>query len=458
MDDRVVRTCKTCNTTKQIDEFEKTAAKSRRLDCKKCYSCKKAERAKTAAKSHVPSSVPKPTACAECSRGQPDVDFKWRTDINKGGWRNTCNDCFNKKGYSQASRKRRMEKDPDGYRAHSARVHLDWSRRNPDKLKEQQLKERMDPDRRIKSLVTEANARNINVDMRDSESLKLKFTQSCAYCAFTPEIGKDFLNGLSRVDHTGGYTDTNTVPCCGVCNHMKGPQEIDEFIDNIRRITKHLNLDIEAVVVGSRTPARALGGWVDLRVSSKKEKKDLLTVEQKVELWSSPCYVCGRSPSFGIDRYDASGDYTTENSKPCCTDCNYMKSDRPFQDFTMHVGLIAAFTATWVLKDVRNVPLKICSGAQRIPVVMCDPTTSNAHLIFPSMSCAADVMGVTLPAIEKGMYCLQCFVARMLAKRISRAAPRQTYMCGYHHRLSQMEIRVNYIEKAVLPCFMGHFF
>ena len=72
-----------------------------------------------------------------------------------------------------------------------------------------------------------------------------------------------------------------------------------------------------------------------------------LTKEQFRELTSLNCWYCNKPPSSlwkqkrtngsylnnGIDRKNNNIGYTIENSVPCCTDCNFMKSSRSYEDF-----------------------------------------------------------------------------------------------------------------------------
>lgn len=72
-----------------------------------------------------------------------------------------------------------------------------------------------------------------------------------------------------------------------------------------------------------------------------------LTRQEFRALTSSNCWYCGSPPASlwkqkrtngpylnnGIDRKDNNIGYTTENSVPCCTDCNFMKSSRSYEDF-----------------------------------------------------------------------------------------------------------------------------
>jgi hypothetical protein len=127
------RQCKTCSLHKSVDDFEVTKRKDeqvicRRAVCKPCYSAGKAAKAKAAAVDHDPDSVPKPSSCAECGKGPDEVDFKWRTDVQKGGWRSSCNECYGDKGYDSAYRARERAKDEQAFLARNARIHLEWSR------------------------------------------------------------------------------------------------------------------------------------------------------------------------------------------------------------------------------------------------------------------------------------------------------------------------------------------
>lgn len=70
---------------------------------------------------------------------------------------------------------------------------------------------------------------------------------NCHYCGQPPyTIFKRFKNrievytGIDRVDNEKGYIPDNVVPCCGVCNFMKGRLGLDVFLAQIKRI--HANL------------------------------------------------------------------------------------------------------------------------------------------------------------------------------------------------------------------------
>lgn len=84
-----------------------------------------------------------------------------------------------------------------------------------------------------------------------------------------------------------------------------------------------------------------------------------LSKEEHLEIIKQPCYYCGSEPKLkqpnrgkgkyvgvpvpynGIDRMDSMRGYEKENCVPCCTKCNYMKSDMNISSFIEHILKIA---------------------------------------------------------------------------------------------------------------------
>ncbi len=83
-----------------------------------------------------------------------------------------------------------------------------------------------------------------------------------------------------------------------------------------------------------------------------------LTLSEFLVLAGSDCHYCGIPPcqehtggnpgyngAFvhnGIDRADNSLGYTSVNSVPCCSECNYAKARRPYTDFVAWLDRVAA--------------------------------------------------------------------------------------------------------------------
>lgn len=73
-------------------------------------------------------------------------------------------------------------------------------------------------------------------------------TSLCFYCGSPPQnkISNSknnpyFYNGIDRKDNTKGYTLSNTVPCCTICNRAKRDLPYTEFcswLDTLIRFTK----------------------------------------------------------------------------------------------------------------------------------------------------------------------------------------------------------------------------
>ena len=74
---------------------------------------------------------------------------------------------------------------------------------------------------------------------------------SCRYCGAAPEMvienrpktGRYVYSSIDRRDQAFGYTESNSVPCCKICNYMKWTLSEEEFI---RR----------AIVIASKEQAR----------------------------------------------------------------------------------------------------------------------------------------------------------------------------------------------------------
>lgn len=75
-----------------------------------------------------------------------------------------------------------------------------------------------------------------------------EFTKgSCFYCGREPyqkivvpaKTGEYLYNGLDRQNNLLGYTKTNTVSCCGVCNDMKRARSAEEFIAACVAVVNH---------------------------------------------------------------------------------------------------------------------------------------------------------------------------------------------------------------------------
>ena len=101
-----------------------------------------------------------------------------------------------------------------------------------------------DSDRVKNSLIQEYNnsayQRGLLYDLSETflfSSIKM----NCHYCGKHPSKPhrkcETFLyNGLDRVDNSIGYIESNVVPCCYICNKMKGELSVEVFLEHINNI------------------------------------------------------------------------------------------------------------------------------------------------------------------------------------------------------------------------------
>lgn len=350
------RKCKICEETKPIDHYECTTkdGKCRRAVCKPCYQKKKAEIAKKKSKEIDRTTVPKPN-CSECGKTYPEVDFAWRDDVAQGGWRSVCRTCYNTRGYSEKSRVKRRAEDEKGFLEKNAEQARKWREKNPEKVKEQEYKTRVIPEKRWRVFLNYIRSKHgkdnlhLYIRLEESELLQAKMTKPCFYCNHMPKENET-LNGLDKVNPKGIYEDANTVPCCGVCNNIKSTFHVDEFIQGVREIY-HNNYHIIETYEEVHRPINLSGD------NSRREfdiDKGDLTQEDKVDLYVDACYLCGRSPAFGIDRVDPKIGYVIDNCKPCCYMCNYMKKDFKLEEFLGHIYRIHSHTSYWIIGDTSD--------------------------------------------------------------------------------------------------------
>lgn len=71
--------------------------------------------------------------------------------------------------------------------------------------------------------------------------------ENCYYCGIEPiqcrkkrfRNGCYAHNGIDRLNSNKGYTIKNSVPCCEICNKAKRDMPFEDFINWIKRLSKH---------------------------------------------------------------------------------------------------------------------------------------------------------------------------------------------------------------------------
>ena len=325
-----MKTCTICEVDKDDSAFEAVR--------KQCKQCRRKQRKTAAGEAGEVDRLTAPhvKACIECDAPWSVSKFKWRTDIQGGSWRPSCNACYNGKKHYAVYRQRKRDDDEASFLEHNAKMMKIWRDANPDKVKALYLKRQANVDSRWGQLVTYAKTKGKFVDIRQIDVLKKRMTEPCFYCGFdAPERHR--LNGLDCVDPRKGYTAENTVPACAPCNMMKCTKSIDSFVYHARR-----NRSQPATGPPASVP--------QIMKTTTKSKLNDLARDDITRLHLSHCHYCGLFPALGIDRMDSSVHYTPENSVACCTECNYAKKDLDPEDFRRHSSHIAFHTRYWVLQ------------------------------------------------------------------------------------------------------------
>lgn len=386
------RVCTACEKSQAPSNFERTGTGSYRLECRSCRKAKRKQKSEEARVDHKPELVPKPDACVKCGEGPERVGFKWRSDGVKGNWRQTCNTCYNKNQYHTAYRERERAKDEKAYLAHNAEIHLTWAHNNPEKIKEQQVKRAISPEHKIAHVRTTAKSLGVAFSEEDAFKMQEKLSMPCAYCAYEPTLGEN-LNGLDRLYNNDGFTDANTVPCCIICNAMKGVMSPDEFISAVRDIYSYSVDDVKTMPSPSscRTLPQGFCGSAARREAEPVDKTNHLSDEESISLWGGACHLCGRTPAFGIDRIDSSIGYESSNVRPCCTSCNMMKKDLELDAFKLHVAFINTHCIDKVLEDIMDLPVKFTNDRVRLPVRA--TLNDGRRIVFPSERTAKTLLG-----------------------------------------------------------------
>lgn len=68
--------------------------------------------------------------------------------------------------------------------------------------------------------------------------------KNCFYCNAIPSMEATYrglthkFNGIDRIKSNEGYTTSNSVSCCWLCNRAKGNLSLDQFLNWVENLTK----------------------------------------------------------------------------------------------------------------------------------------------------------------------------------------------------------------------------
>lgn len=222
-----------------------------------------------------------------------------------------------------------------------------------------------------------ANVRNLSFDLSYKEFIELT-AQNCHYCGSEPNNKMstknrkdDFVyNGIDRLNNTLGYSKENCVPCCKLCNRIKGIRSTEDFKNHAMRVFlfTHNSIKTDEEIKstdylypcnhGKKTALNKVRSYYKSNAKIKNREFSLSDLEF-YWLITNSCSYCGTQPVTiknyvennelksikhnGIDRVNNSLGYNYENSKTCCTDCNRAKGDLHVSEFKAHMLKIAEF-------------------------------------------------------------------------------------------------------------------
>jgi len=219
---------------------------------------------------------------------------------------------------------RQIELDQEGYLKKQAENSKNWRIANPEKVEKMNKQRNENIDISLTRYKYSARLKGLDFEIED---IFYELVMSpCYYCGIIQEKG---FNGVDRPDSTKGYVPDNALPCCEICNFMKGDESPNTFIHHTEHILTHLG-----IVPGRRFETKNTKKVSFARYKQRAEKKKLdfvfteETFEQEIR---KDCYLCGKQNSDnhcnGLDRVDNKRGYVLDNVRSCCGNCNYLKND-----------------------------------------------------------------------------------------------------------------------------------
>ena len=183
------------------------------------------------------------------------------------------------------------------------------------------------------------SAKKRNLDFTLSKALfESLLIQPCFYCGHSIP---NQINGIDRVDNNKGYIEGNVVPCCEICNTLKGTNHPQEFIDKLYTVHEYAvtNIPIKQEWIeqwSSTFLSRGTPIYSSYFKSAQSRSIPFVLSEDEFKtIISQSCYLCGLESSAtnsnGIDRFDNNSGYVLDNCRPCCGHCNLLKKDIPYE-------------------------------------------------------------------------------------------------------------------------------
>ena len=176
-------------------------------------------------------------------------------------------------------------------------------------------------------------------ELSDEDALSL-INDNCFYCG---EKNETSCNSIDRLDSNLDYTLDNCETSCTLCNYMKNTLKFENFLIIIENICAYNKFNPTAKTT-NLSLYRVSNNYKKYIDSAKQRLYDFkLSEDEFNEIIRYPCYICGIMNKYnkhnniihrnGIDRYDNTLGYIKDNCRSCCSMCNYLKRDSPYDKF-----------------------------------------------------------------------------------------------------------------------------
>lgn len=255
--------------------------------------------------------------------GEQDIqNFKTRTDTKSVNKRKQCNTCYNLKGYGTKFVNKQKKENLIEFLKKRREYTNNYRKNQPWKQKEYERK----TESILIMLKNYSINNNIQWEIKDENIFRQMIPLPCYFCNSISDLS------VGRIDNKMGYTRNNVLPTCKYCNSIKSKfKDIDLFLKQVELISNNY-IDDFVDTQSLHSKFTDFGDKIDKGTPSKIQQQ---LFQNKI------CYLCNQE-SHGIDRLNPNLDYTyTNNLRPCCKECNYMKKDfSPFEAFISHLHKI----------------------------------------------------------------------------------------------------------------------
>lgn len=223
-------------------------------------------------------------------------------------------------------RAKRIENEDEKYWDNNASCMKAWRDKNLEKVEQINENKKNNIEASFNTYKISAKTKNLLFELKKEEFIEI-CEKECFYCGDIQEKG---FNGIDRIDSRGNYIEDNIVPCCEICNWMKGSFNREVFLKKVEHImTKSKFIDGELYDKYFNNSKSTNYKHYALNAARRKIEFNL---DKKTFLYliHHDCYLCGKKTDDehqnGIDRVDNDNGYILENVQPCCGNCNFIKN------------------------------------------------------------------------------------------------------------------------------------